>query len=306
MHNISPNAISNKRLEALMRVQSDYNAWFSNIIACAFYGVDSCHIEPPKSFEMWLKAAKMEGIIQKDRINLLRKSALQLQNTAKEFVESSKTNKNQPSKGVFAELNSDMEKLRRKLRLLTKISVLEDHGIDHMTGLYSKSAMMNAFKEEMDRLARRGHNIVVALVQIDCFEEISNISVNARKKSMQKVAQAVKDTLRIYDDAYRAGEGEFILCLKQADIHEGTSAMDRLHEAIKNSDTVFKTVDEREITLTITSCLVAPLPGDEFERLLKDLRHDLSKSIHEKGSVVTHHETSPLMKYVKESQEAVN
>lgn len=300
MRNYVKDQHSDKRLAALMRVQSDLTAWFSATLSVAFYAPARPLPAQPRSFGLWLRAAQMERLIRPTQFEALRSAALDLGARARDMqVAAQESGAGKPSADSFTAFNAAMEVLREHMRGLTRICVLEDHGIDHLTGLYSPNAMRTAFKVEMDRLARRGQEICVALAQIDHYPLIAgHMGEAAERQAMRAVAAATAATLRVYDDTYRAGEGEFVLCLKQADIHAGTAAMDRLHAAVAREGMTFDLPDGRTVPLTITSCLVAPLPGDTFEEILAALRHDLSTARQEPGAVLTHHETSPLERFV--------
>jgi diguanylate cyclase (GGDEF)-like protein len=290
---------SDKRLAALMRVQADLMAWFTAAISVAFYAPARPLPAQPRSFSLWIRAAQIEKLLHPSQFEAMRTAALDLGARAREMQVTAQERGGTPTQNSFAAFNAAMETLREHMRGLTRICVLEDHGIDHLTGLYSPNAMHTAFKVEMDRLARRGQEICVALAQIDHYPLIAgHMGQAAERQAMRAVAAATTATLRVYDDAYRAGEGEFVLCLKQADIHAGTAAMDRLHAAVAREGLTFDLPDGRTVPLTLTSCLVAPLPGDTFEEILEALRHDLATARQEPGAVLTHHETSPLERFV--------
>ncbi|HBH26237.1 MAG TPA: hypothetical protein DDX54_02410 [Rhodospirillaceae bacterium] len=298
-------AHSDKRMAALMRVQADYAVWFCAVTEAAFYGTSAEAPDPPRSFGLWMQAAQMERILHPKRINRAKAAAHKTQQAAQALVSGPRDDAGRPTQEAFSAFTGAMEGLREHMRTLIRISVLEDHGIDHLTGLYSTHAMHAALKVELDRLARRGQSFVLALACIDNYPLIaSGLGDAGEARAMRAVASAVRRTLRVYDDGYRSGNGEFVLCLKEADIHAGTAAMDRLHGAVARAGVSFA-VPERAapLPLTITSCLLAPLPGDSLEEILKALRHDLDTSGQEPGSVLAHHEISPLERALQDHAE---
>lgn len=305
MQVLSTTTHSDKRLTALLRVQDDVIAWASAVTEMAFYGSRTTPPDPPQSFGLWMRAAQMEGIIRPKRITALEAEFDALCTAGRALLqETLKTGPGRPPpREAYQAFGAALEPVRAQLRTLVKISVLEDHGIDHITGLYSPNAMHECLKIEMDRLARRGHSFTIALARIDRYGEIaSHLGEEGERQAMRAVAKAVRGTLRVYDDGYRAALGEFVLCLKQADIHAGNAAMDRLHGAVAGAGVSFD-LPGGAAPLTLTSCLVAPLPGDTFEEILGALRHDLKTAEQEPGAVLTHHETSPLERMVQEDKD---
>lgn len=297
------NAHSDKRMAALMRVQAAYADWVSKILEAALYHDGATEaLEPPRSFNLWMQAAQAENILSPLHIRSAHTCAHKVQEKAQELLISARYNKGLPDKNIFMQFSQALEHLRIQLQALIRISVLEDNGIDHLTGLFSPNAMHMALKVEMDRLARRGHSFVIALARIDHYESIVQaLGAQAEKEATLVVATAIMDTLRIYDDAYRSGDGEFILCLKEADVHAGIAAMDRLHEKVACAGVTFSLPDEKgELSLTITSCLFVPLPGYTFDEILTDLRHDIQNAKQDPGTVLTHHEISPLERLLQE------
>lgn len=81
---------------------------------------------------------------------------------------------------------------------------------DPVTGLYSRRHLLQRLEENMARCNRNNERMAVILWDIDGFVDFNNtFSQSEGDKLLRKVADTIRKTLRVYDEAFRCGPDEF-------------------------------------------------------------------------------------------------
>jgi diguanylate cyclase (GGDEF)-like protein len=81
---------------------------------------------------------------------------------------------------------------------------------DEVTGLYSRRHLLQRLEENMARCNRNNERMAVILWDIDGFVEFNNsFGQSEGDKLLRKVAETVRKSLRVYDEAFRCGPDEF-------------------------------------------------------------------------------------------------
>jgi GGDEF domain-containing protein len=157
--------------------------------------------------------------------------------------------------------------------------------------------MMKDLEREMERRSRRGKPFSLALVRIDRYDEIREMqNVDEHARLLMTLANMIRKCLRSFDDAYRSGEGEFIMSLKHADISGGTAALNRLRRLLEEEKIVIGVA----FPLSLSGCVAEPMPGDDLSLLLGNMRHDLGRYGEHGGAALEYHEISPLQRFVED------
>ena len=122
-------------------------------------------------------------------------------------------------------------------------------GLDTLTGLRSRAGMREDLTRELSRFQRTGKPFCLALLDIDHFK---NVNDTHGHESGDKVLSAVADylsrSLRPFDDAWRWGGEEILICLKEADLSGGQSAVERVRSGL--SKLPIRLADGQEISIT--------------------------------------------------------
>ena len=130
-----------------------------------------------------------------------------------------------------------------------------------------------------------GQPFSIAVLRIDRKED------RAKDNAIQSVSKAVLKTIRSFDDAYFAGNGEFVISLKHSDSNGGLRFVTRFNQALKEDDTT---------DFTVSSCVAEPLPGDEIHVLLQNVRVDLDHICElGHGGAGQYEEVSPLNRFLQ-------
>lgn len=296
---------TNSHLRALLSVFDEYAEWYAAVLRRAFYSEqhevsDAEPLRSPTSFESWLEQAQSGGVFSDIALGDLRDRHESLIKLSSQL--SGEQSGQKPAAVTFdafvALYNGFMDALRR----LQYDCLLADSGIDSLSGLRSDHAMIGDMERELERLARRGNPFCLALAQVDNYDELkAGTSKEQHKEIIAKLSDMIKQCLRSFDDAYRSGEGEFIMSLKQTEKIGGTAALDRLRGLLAADPIVVPREDGSSYTLTMSYCVAEPQPGDTLEDLLKDMRADLGNYRGEGNTALEHQELSQLQRFLKGS-----
>ncbi len=131
---------------------------------------------------------------------------------------------------VIAKYNELMQGLRRLERAFAAAA----SGLDALTGLRSRVDLESDLAREYNRFVRTGRTFCVALMDIDHFKAVNDThGHDAGDRVLAAVADFISHSLRSFDDAYRVGGEEFLLCLKEADLARGVVALERLRSGLE-------------------------------------------------------------------------
>jgi diguanylate cyclase (GGDEF)-like protein len=292
----------NKRVKDTTAVLDEYSSWFMTVVRCLSYpehaeGQDALML--PGSYENWIDNMKNGGLAEElsSKLDLLQD---ELNREANKLTRSTLSLGQRPDYKSYNHLVTLYEEFTHHIRRVNKDFLLEDGGIDQVTGLRSAEMFYQDIKREMERLSRHGRPFSLVLVRIDYMEKIKATGDQSLLHScLQNVALMIKRSLRSFDDAYRLDNDEFLLCLKQANITGGIMAMERLKTELEQENITFD-LEEKTVPLGLSSCIAEPLPEDDVDELIKNLRYDLDLCARDDGAVLEYFEMSPLERYVKE------
>lgn len=292
------------KLKALSPIVDEHAEWSSRVMRAVFYPERAGEVfDPPQNFAIWLNEAATDDFIGKATIEKLRKLQTELYEAASDLMHDARASGARPDFKVYDEFVNLYDDLVYQLRRLEHDAVQADTGLDVATGLRSKKAMVIDLEREMERRARRGKPFCLALAKIDNYEQIQNlVSEERHREIIAAVARLIKKCIRSFDDAYRSGEGEFIMCLKHSDIAGGTAATTRLRRFLEEERIMIQDEKGRPFELTMSSCVAEPLPGDSLDDLLGNMRNDLAKfnASAPGGTSLEYFEQSPLSRYVQD------
>lgn len=299
----------NKTLQALSTILDEYSGWYGDLLACLFYPtktscetLEKIHV----IFDEWLSEIKKADIFEMSTLDNVTTMHEDMKSKSAKLLSYVNSTKNQPSFEEFEKLSNTFEVFVNTMRRLEKDSVLEDSGVDVLTGLRSKTVMHDDLARELERLARRGKPFCLALAKIDNYDDIVNQQSREKAREYTKaVSVLIKKSIRSFDDGYRLGNGEFILSLKQADITGGIAALERLKKMLESENMSVLISDEIR-SLTMSCCIAEPLPEDSVDELVANLRKDLETSDKDSGTVLEYHEMSDLERYMHESAMTTN
>jgi diguanylate cyclase (GGDEF)-like protein len=287
------------KLKQLVPVMDEHAEWYGRVMRAAFYPeAAQGGIHSPEQFKTWLRTVEGEDFLDTHALARLKALHDELHAKGTELVVAAAEGR-KPSVKLFDNFTDLYDDFVMLLRRFERDCVMEDSGIDAATGLRSRRVMRKDLEREMERRSRRGKPFSLALVKMDRYEEIRALqSDDDHTRLMHKMADMIRKCLRSFDDAYRSGEGEFIMSLKHADISGGTAALNRLRRILEEEEVRFRTASGM-FSLSLSCVVAEPLPGDDLSILLDNMRQDLGRYDRDTGTALEYHEISPLQRFVE-------
>lgn len=294
------------KLKALVPVLEEHAEWYGHVIRQTLYPeayTKEKQLPLPESFKNWLEEIKEDSFIEEITLERLKQLHSELYKTADELINAASKSRDKTPIQLFDGFVDRYEQFVVQLRRLERDCMQTDSGLDPLTGLRSAQAMRKDLAREMERRSRRGKPFCLALIRIDNYDKIRALqSDEEHKKILQVIATQIKKCIRSFDDAYRAGDSEFIMSLKHADMTGGSAAVVRLRrymaeEGVRISD------GENTFPLTMSYCIAEPAPGDDVENLLLNIRTDMDRYDDDTDVTLEFTDASPLSRYVSSLDE---
>lgn len=219
-------------ISALGRIIDDHIGWYTLWHRLAFIEISSRaeqakQLEVPPNFAVWRRGASALSHEQPaiDRLSNLHD---QLHKLARLVL--IKTPDNQPVDAQdYASLTTKYQEFLSGVRQMERAFSTASSGLDLLTGLRSRVGMMEDLGREYNRFKRGGKPFCLAIMDVDHFKSVNDTyGHDAGDRVLAAVADLVSRSLRAFDDAYRMGGEEFLLCLKEIDLMSGLTVLERL------------------------------------------------------------------------------
>ena len=132
--------------------------------------------------------------------------------------------------------------------------------IDPLTGLGNRPAMLRRLGMECERHERSRLPCCVAVIDLDGFKPVNDTHGHTSGDVvLRSIAALLAAGVRPYDEVFRYGGDEFVLCLPSTDPRAAWAVVERLRLRIANWSIPLKTGPSLRITVSIG---VAPLTAD--------------------------------------------
>lgn len=290
-----------ENLNDIMPVLSDHLSWYDRLQKQLLYPQSHKPEAPERlaSFHAWFHKAQNKEFVDRPALDTLQNSYYQLHELAEALADQVSRSRRAIAVDEFEKLEALHLRFSLQVREYERDSILEDGGLDALTGVRNWRQLRKDLKKELERLERSGRSFTVAMTRIDQYEEIiREYSVAEAREYLKLVASLMKESLRTFDDAYRTQDDKFALCLRQADISGGISALERLKELLEEREEVIK-LGGRKVPLTLSCCVAEPVPDQDVDGMLQNLNDDLDNMKNQTGTVLEYFEISPLQKFIE-------
>jgi diguanylate cyclase len=105
--------------------------------------------------------------------------------------------------------------------------------IDPLTGATSRVGMLAKLRIQLQMVKRDLHPCTIAMMDLDLFKNINDRHGHqAGDRVLVEVVRHLMDNLRAYDEFYRYGGDEFLICIPGTDLNAATEAVERLRKDI--------------------------------------------------------------------------
>ena len=145
--------------------------------------------------------------------------------------------------------------------------------VDELTSLYNRRYFERNLQMEVQRATRYGHDVTVAMIDIDHFKQYNDCEGHqAGDDALKRVADILQDSFRRTDSVCRWGGEEFSVIMPETTREEGNGVdfVDRARIAIEEAQLTFRDRDGRSRRLTISGGVATlPLQATNWEELVK-------------------------------------
>ncbi|MGY8935963.1 MAG: diguanylate cyclase [Alphaproteobacteria bacterium] len=143
----------------------------------------------------------------------------------------------------------------RRLREAFRKAVSE---LDPLTGLYNRQIMMSVLSSERERAIRTKAPCCVVLADIDYFKAVNDTHGHgAGDYVLRTVASRFLANLRSYDDIFRYGGEEFLICLPNANEGTAMEVTDRLRVSLAENPVLLPDETPLDLGASFGLCLVS-------------------------------------------------
>jgi diguanylate cyclase (GGDEF)-like protein len=223
---------------SLSQAVDDHIVWLTDWHRAAFLDLaprteQAKKLGPPSSFADWYKNALRSLPQDQPSIDRLAVQHDQLHTLAKLVL--MKTPDGQPiACKDYESVIIKYEELMQGLRRLERAFAVAASGLDLLTGLRSRVGLREDLVREHSRYLRTGKPFCIAMMDIDHFKAINDAhGHDVGDHVLAAVADQVSRSIRPFDDAYRLGGEEFLLCLKEVDLAAGLVVLERLRAGLE-------------------------------------------------------------------------
>jgi diguanylate cyclase (GGDEF)-like protein len=292
---------SNDKMKSLYPVMDEYSGWYGRVIRDTFYPelhTDDKYLGVPEAFRIWMDDVAQNELLDKVSLDHVMKLHSDLHAFANDLIQMAFESEKKPPVDMLDSFTDLYDAFIVKLRRLERDSIQSGSSLDVVTGLRNAQAMKVDLEREMARRARRGKPFCLVLARIDDHSAIKNsMSEEEYQQMLERVSEQIRKGVRTFDDAYRASESDFVLSLKNSDITGASASVVRLRRLLEEEQIIINNEGNNEL-LTMSYCLSDPVPGDEIEKLMDNMKNDLDNSADGKDVMLEFFEASPLSRYI--------
>jgi diguanylate cyclase len=256
----------------LAQTIDDHIAWMTAWSRIAFFDIDDRasraeSLPMPDSFGVWRREVA-KNLADQPALDRLVQLYDQMHRAAKLTV--LKT----PDGAAFTRQDFDSVAVKFQefvtgLRRLERALATAASGLDTLTGLRSRSGMQDDLVKELSRFRRGGKPFCLALMDIDHFKQVNDTyGHDGGDKVLSAVANHVSRSLRPFDDAWRWGGEELLLCLKETDLAGGCMALERVRTGLQQTE--IRLLDGRIVNVTASFGIVSADAVKTVEQLLAE------------------------------------
>jgi diguanylate cyclase (GGDEF)-like protein len=161
-----------------------------------------------------------------------------------------------------------MEDTTDEKRMLQKLRTLAT--TDSLTGLPNRSLFEDRFKQAIHAAARRNHEVVLVMIDIDHFKKINDtLGHPAGDQVLTLLGQRLGALLRATDTVARLGGDEFAVLMPDVS-HGRKTAAQFLKKMLKSLSAPFQLGDHELFVRTGIGVAVCPEHGDDVDTLMRN------------------------------------
>ncbi|MBI1207642.1 MAG: diguanylate cyclase [Azospirillum sp.] len=241
-------------IDGIDAVLDEHLLWFGQWQRLVFYGVAAedgePSLPPTATFLRWCQAASREELAKQPAIERLVRLHEQMHRLARVILLRATADRARPSAADYESVAGRYEEFMIQLRRIGRAFSAAAAGLDPLTGLRSRRDMQAELEREYNRFTRTGQPFCLAICDIDFFKSVNDrFGHDIGDRVLAAVATCINRGIRSFDEAFRMGGEEFLICLKDAAMADGFAVIERLR-----CDLALMPIDLSDgTTLTVTA-----------------------------------------------------
>lgn len=242
--------------DGLGAVLDEHLRWIGQWHRAAFFrqGQGGDRVSAPASFAAWCVAASKDDLAHQPAVEKLANLHEQMHRHAKLVLLKAATGE-PPNETDYDSVIGRFDDFVLQLRRVERAFGAAASGLDPLTGLRSRRGMQEALEREMNRFRRAGQPFCLALCDIDKFKGINDTyGHDIGDRVLAGTAAVISRGIRSFDEAFRMGGEEFLICLKETSLDEGFQVIERLRIDLQRSPLALP--DGRSVAVTASFGLV--------------------------------------------------
>ena len=222
-----------------------HNKWYKNLLRVLI-----CRVPPDQpdlrgdahlqcAFGKWLKSHTATSLIENQELVSIQDVHEKVHNDARNFLRLILDGEVVPV-NEWDYFESNREKMRQKILTARHGFAEIAKNRDPLTEIQTRAGLLTELRKQHDLLLRGKQTCALAMLDLDHFKRINDsLGHPAGDAVLVSVVQCVKSQLRSYDQIYRYGGEEFIVCLPNTTIDQASEIVERLRLSISNLDFEF-------------------------------------------------------------------
>lgn len=253
--------------EALGYVLDQHLKWITAWHRAVFYGDDSSDLDTaPGTFAAWVGMAARSELADQPVVAKLSALHEQMHKQAKFLLLKAGTGEipeHEEYEGVMGRFDAFCAQLRRVERAFGAAA----SGLDPLTGLRTRRGMAEALEGEMNRFRRSQQPFCLAICDLDKFKSVNDThGHDIGDRVLAAFAAVISRNIRSFDEAFRMGGEEFLICLKDTALEEAYAVLERLRVDLMNHRIAI--ANGQHIRITASFGLVQADPAVSLEELI--------------------------------------
>lgn len=249
-------------------VLDEHLRWIGQWHRAAFFhdGEGGERPSAPAAFAAWCGAASRDDLVHQPAVQKLASLHEQMHRQAK-LVLLKASGGDTPTEAEYEAVIGRFEEFILQLRRMERAFGAAASGLDPLTGLRTRRGMQEALEREHNRFSRAGQPFCLALCDIDKFKGVNDTyGHDVGDRVLAATAAVISRGVRSFDEAFRMGGEEFLVCLKETGMGEGYAVIERLRIDLMQSPILLP--DGRLIPITASFGLVEAQAELSVEELI--------------------------------------
>lgn len=249
-------------------VLDEHLRWIGQWHRAAFFrdGQGGERPSAPAAFAAWCGAASRDDLVHQPAVQKLASLHEQMHRQAR-LVLLKAGGGGVPTEAEYEAVIGRFEEFVLHLRRMERAFGAAASGLDPLTGLRTRRGMLEALEREHNRYSRTGQTFCLALADIDKFKSVNDTyGHDIGDRVLAATAAVISRGVRSFDEAFRMGGEEFLVCLKETDMDEAFAVIERLRLDLMEAPVLLP--DGRVIPITASFGLVESQAGVSVDELI--------------------------------------